>query len=309
MHPLSTPGYQRLLELQRRIHDHTMDLAVEYGEGQPGGEPHPLWTGDYLAVSPMRDGLHVEFFGEVYGEPLEWVLECLAEQPVADCIRSLAFTGPDEGANGTREWEFTTLLDSPVTFPQLRALFIRPTAPEDHNASLVQQAGSIMEEEGEIARFAAKAPLLAELTVPNAPDASFFEVPLPHLNNLRIGGGYDTQRFIDNFAASNNLPALGLLDFTECTELQFTWADRRGPDAVTSFQSYEALMRSAALEPVHTFRLRNCALCAEQLQHLHALRPGLQFMVIQAAQGGYVSHFAKNLFPWRHLVPGDTGVK
>ncbi len=27
----------------------------------------------------------------------------------------------------------------------------------------------------------------------------------------------------------------------------------------------------------------------------------------QTGMGGYVSHFEKNVFPWRHLVPGDSG--
>ena len=307
--PFDTPGYALLLALQQRIHAFTLDMAAENGRD---GEPlhHPLWTSDYnrLCIAPLRGGLHVEYFGEIYGEPLEWTLECLAQQPVADGISSLSFDGPDEGANGTREWEFTALLDSPVTFPRLRTLSIRPTRPEDHNHSLIQRAGSIMEEGGEIARFAAKCPVLSELTVPNAPDASFFDVALPHLTSLQIGGGYDTQGFIAHFAASSNLPALTLLDFTECTELQFTWADQRETGAVTSYETYEAFFKSAAAETLRVLRLRNTALSAEQLQALQALRPGLQFMVIQAAQGGYVSHFAKNVFPWRHLVPGDTGL-
>ena len=309
-HPLATPGYARLLELQKRIHTYTQEAAVDNGrEGEP--LHHPLWVSDYnrLSIAPLRGGLHVEFFGEIYGEPLEWTLECLAEQPVADCLSSLAFDGPDEGANGTREWEFSALLESAVTFPRLRSLFIRPSRPEDHNQSLVQRGGSIMEEGGDIARFAAKCPVLSELTVPNAPDASFFALALPHLSTLQIGGGFNTQGFIDNFAASRNLSALRLLDFTESTELQFTWADQREPGAVTSYASYEKFFRSAAADSLRVLHLRNTGLTAEQLQALQALRPGLQFMVIQATQGGYVSHFAKNAFPWRHLVPGDSGVK
>ncbi|WP_295521988.1 hypothetical protein [uncultured Stenotrophomonas sp.] len=43
------------------------------------------------------------------------------------------------------------------------------------------------------------------------------------------------------------------------------------------------------------------------MQTLQALRPGLQFMVIQAGMGGYVSHFEQNVFPWAHRVPADTG--
>lgn len=82
------------------------------------------------------------------GRTFAWTLECLAEQAVASTLSSLLFSGPDTGANGTREWEFTALLDSDATFSQLRSLVIRPTEPEHHNISLVQKAGRIMEEAG-----------------------------------------------------------------------------------------------------------------------------------------------------------------
>jgi len=163
---------------------------------------------------------------------------------------------------------------------------VTPTAPEHYHASLIQRAGSIMEEAGEIARFASRAPYLTELVVPNAPDTSFFDVPLPHLNILQIGAGSDTQRFIEHLAVSRDLPALGLLDFSESTELQFTWADVCEADAVTSFATYERLFASDAFAPVHSFRLRNSALSPAQLQALQTLRPSLQFMVIQAEMGG-----------------------
>ena len=306
--PASPHAQQSLLELQQRIHAFSLEEADEYDLDidDPAG---PLWSAlqTRLTVAPLYGGLHVEFFGNPWDAPFEWTLACLSEPAVASSMMSLCFTGGDEGANGTREWEFTPLLDSPVQFPRLRSLVITPTAPEHHNMSLVQRAGTIMEEDGEIARFVAKTSYLSELVVPNAPDASFFEVPLPHLNMLRIGGGCDTQRFIEHLAASRNLPALGLLDFSESTELQFTWADVREADAVTSFAAYERLFASNVFEPVHGFRLRNSALSPEQLQALQAMRPGLQFMVIQAGMGGYVSHFEKNVFPWRHLVPGDSG--
>ncbi|WP_313437988.1 hypothetical protein [Stenotrophomonas sp.] len=306
--PTHAHAQQALLDLQQRIHAFGLDTAGEYELDieDPAG---PLWSAlqTRLTVAPLYGGLHVEFFGNPWDEPFAWTLACLSDPEVAAGVMSLCFTGGDEGANGTREWEFTALLDSQVQFPRLRSLVITPTAPEHHNASLVQRAGTIMEEDGEIARFASRAPYLTELVVPNAPDASFFEVPLPHLNILQIGGGCDTQHFIEHLAASRNLPALGLLDFTESTELQFTWADVREAEAVTPLAAYERLFASDAFGPVHSFRLRNSALSLEQLQALQAMRPGLQFMVIQAGMGGYVSHFEKNVFPWRHLVPGDTG--
>jgi len=309
---MAAPDFERtqqsLLELQQRIHAFSMDEANEYDLDieDPAG---PLWSAlqTRLTVAPLYGGLHVEFFGNPWDAPFEWTLACLSDPAVAHSVMSLHFTGGDEGANGTREWEFTALLDSNVQFPRLRSLVVTPTAPEHHNASLIQRAGPIREEAGEIARFASRAPYLTELVVPNAPDASFFDVPLPHLNILQIGPGSDTQRFIQHLAASRNLPALGLLDFSESTELQFTWADVREADAVTSFAAYERLFASDAFAPVHIFRLRNSALSPAQLQALQTMRPGLQFMVIQAGMGGYVSHFARNVFPWRHLVPGDTG--
>ncbi|MGG6344951.1 hypothetical protein ACQ5SA_17075 [Stenotrophomonas indicatrix] len=301
---------QQLLALQQRIHAFNLDSAAEH-ELDIQDPASPLWEAlqERVTVAPLYGGLHVEFFGNPWEEPFAWTLACLSDPRVADAVMSLSFTGPDEGANGTREWEFTALLDSDVRFPRLRSLSIRPTEPADHNMSLVQRAGTIMEEDGEIARFVSKAPHLSELVVPNAPDPAFFEVPLPHLHSLRIGGGSDTQRFIDNLVASRNLPALGLLDFSESTELQFSWADAREPDAVTSFAAYERLFASDAFDALHTFRLRNSALDVAQLQTLQGMRPRLSFMVIQAATGGYVSHFARDVFPWRHLVPGDPGTR
>lgn len=306
--PVFVQAHAHLLALQQRIHAFTLDAAAEY-ELDITDPTQPLWSSllQRLTVAPLYGGLHVEFFGNPWDETFAWTLDGLREPAVADALMSLCFTGPDEGANGTREWEFTSLLDSDVQFPRLRSLAITPTAPEHHNGSLIQRAGSIMEEDGEIARFVAKTPLLADLTIPNAPDAAFFEVALPHLHSLRIGGGSDTQHFVENLARAHTLPALGTLDFTESTELQFTWADVREADAVTPFAAYERLFASEAFNPVHTFRLRNSALDAAQLQALQAMRPKLQFMVIQDAIGGYVSHFSRNVFPWRHLVPGDSG--
>jgi hypothetical protein len=309
-HPYSTAGYNRLLRLQRRIHDHAMQTAQDH-DLEHDAPDHPLWLSDYnrLALAPMRKGLHVEFFGEVCSDPLEWTLECLGEQDVANVVSSLSFSGPDEGANGTRDWEFTTLLESRATFPLLRSLYVKPTEPADHNISLIQHPAHTMRENGEIARLVARMPYLSELVVPNAPDADFFQAPLAHLTLLQIGPGYDTQRFIDNLAASRNLPALKTLDFAESRELQGRWADQREPGAVTSAQSYAKFLASPASASLRVLRLRNTCLSLAELQSFQTARPDLQFMVIQAAGGGYVSHFAKNVFPWRHLVQPDPGMR
>lgn len=307
-HPLDSAGYRRLLDLQRRIHAHCERESAE--DGHDHADPaEPLWLTDFnhVDVAPMRAGLHVRYFGEAWGEPLDWALACLAEREVASLVTDLAFSGPDEGANGTREWDFGPLLDSDAHFPMLRSLYVRPTEPADHNMSMIVRRDLIMQEGGEIARFVAKAPFLAELTVPNAPDARFFDVPLPHLSRLRIGGGSDTQQFIDRLAGSDNLPSLGCLDFSESTELHAAWKRERGAGSVTSFDAYERLLKSPAGQRLHALYLRNTCLDLDALEALQALHPRLQFMVIQASGGGYVNHFKRNVFPWRHLIQPDPG--
>ena len=309
-HPLLTPAYERLLGLQAALYAYTRETAAEY-ELDESSPDHPLWSVHYnrVCVAPMCNGLHVEYFGDCWETPLDMTLACLSEQAVADDITSLSFSGPDEGANGTREWNFAGLIGTDVTFPILRSFYVRPSEPDHHNGSLIVQDGKIMEEGGDIARLVAKMPYLTELTVPNAPDASFFQQSLPHLKILRIGGNFDTQNFIQNLAGATNLPSLSILDFTESTELQMTWAKDRDDSYVTSFEAYENLFKSHVSETLNGLTLRNTRLSREQLEHLQALRPGLQFMVIQAAQGGYVSHFAQHAFPWKHLVQADPGLE
>lgn len=300
-----------LRALPQRVHDLALETAAERNDGAPEDPlTVPLYQSDFTRVSlaPMRQGWHVEYFGETWGEAFEETLACLGRQEVADCITSLSFSGIDSGANGTREWTFTPLLESPVTFPRLRSLFIKPTQSEDHNQSLVCTRDAILEEGGDIARWVRKTPHLSELTVPNAPNAEFFAVPLPQLRSLCIGAQFDTQAFIRNLAAAANMPSLTLLDFSESMEQQMAWPDARTPGGITAFEDYEALLESPLGAQLRVLRLRNTCLDLAQLQHLQALRSGLQFMVIQSTIGGYVSHFAQDVFPWRHLVPADPGL-
>ena len=81
----------------------------------------------------------------------------------------------------------------------------------------------------------------------------------------------------------------------------------RGAGSVTSFDAYERLLKSQAGQRLHALYLRNTCLDLDALEALQTLHPRLQFMVIQASGGGYVSHFKRNVFPWRHLIQPDPG--
>lgn len=310
-----TRAWHQLAALQKALHQAARERVVEEGD-DPDAEDGPLWDIDQnqLFFAPRGAGIHVAYSGEVDEEVFDRVAECLVQRDVASSLVSLELGGPDEGANGTREWVLSKLAKSPARFPKLRRFFVAPTKPEDHNQSLIVRSDLIMAEGGDIARLVAKMPKLVELTVPNAPDASFFEVPLERLEYVRIGSAFDTQGFIGNLARSERLPSLHIVDFAESGQWHAEWADARSQHLVTPFADYEALFASALMARVHTFVLRNTCLTLEQLAALEGrLRPerkgALQFQVIQDTRGGYVSHMRANVFPWRHLIQTDPGAQ
>jgi hypothetical protein len=238
-----------------------------------------------LLFFEAADGLlHVEFYGSPFNEAFQGSLALFGNAEVAASLCSLTFRGPDEGANGTRAWDLTPLFHAigGVTFPNLISLFIEPTAPEHHNQSIL--AGEDGYEEGGIlGRLVAVMPRLRALTVPSAPDASFFEVGLPDLSILRVEAGYDHQEFILNLSRCSCFPRLATLDFGEFAQ---RYIDEY-PRLCTPFEHYAKLFRSFAFSQVRGFTLRNPVFSEFQLDKLKGFRKDLQFYVIRS-YGEYI---------------------
>ncbi len=125
-----------------------------------------------LAVTPSDSAYDVDFYGEAFGEPYIDLLETLAQADVAPHIRSVILRGPDEGANGTHNWDLEPLLATDSTFVRLETLSVQQNKPGDHNRTIV---GHEYDEDGVLGRLLAKAEALRELTAPSAPAANFFE--------------------------------------------------------------------------------------------------------------------------------------
>lgn len=224
--------------------------------------------------------LYVEFYGSPFDETYDALLQTICTAEVAGCLRSLALLGPDEGANGTRNWDLTYIVESGKTFPQMTAFFVEPTALEHHNQSII---GRVYDEEGQIGQMLTRMPVLRSLTVPSAPDVSFFQTRSSPLQFLQVDTGYAHQDFLLNLSRSSCFPELMLLDFGD-----YNLRNRGDYHAMCSpFEHYEQLFCSNAFEGVRRFNLRNSALSPEQLAYLHSLLPTLQFYVIQA-YGDYV---------------------
>ncbi len=233
-----------------------------------------------LLFCSLDDALHLEFHGSTFGSFFEMFMETLRAPAVAACVGALVFDGPDEGGNGTRDWDFSPLLQSEAQFPRLQTLEVVPSTPDQHNQTVIRQ---YLEEDGQIARLVSCAPDLKYLTVPCAPDATFFQIGSHPLQTLRVEAGYDTQDFILNFSRSSNFGQLRALDFGDYSQ---TYMENYRDDC-TPFEHYELLFRSPAFTAIRRFTLRNSILSEAQLKHLARLKSDCSFMTLQCS-GDYV---------------------
>lgn len=212
-------------------------------------------------------------------------LDFIAEQQNAEKIALLNFCGPDEGANGTKSWNFNRLINTDVIFLKLKNFSVQLTDLGDHNQSII--VGDFLEENGIIAKLISKMPILETLIIPSAPDKSFFEIGKHPLSFLKLQAGYSHQNFIENLAESENFYQLSALDYTEVID------DFDMPtEDCTTFESFKKLFQSKPFSTVIHFKLRNSNLTREQLCELQKLN-NVQFLNIFAKGGRYVSTLMK----------------
>jgi hypothetical protein len=233
--------------------------------------------GNYLqrvTITQTGELYNIDFHGDSFDESYIDLLCTLAIPDVATFLRSLILRGPDEGANGTHNWDLEPLLATNATFTQLESFSVQLTQPADHNRSVI---GRVYEEDGVLTRLLAKSPRMKELTVPSAPSASFFDVGQRPIRFLSVDAGYDTQAFISNLAKSSCFPALQCLEWGEYHE---TYMDDYLANC-TPKEHYRDLFRSKAFAPVTRFVWRNPVYDEEYIKELKAMKPGLQLFVVR----------------------------
>ena len=282
---------EKLLQLQKEIYRfETTDFDTQ--------EEREYFVGysSKVCFFPVGDFLDISFYGNGFDEAPNTkaedfdyetnfafcaFLDFICKQENAERLISLTFDGADEGANGTKEWNFSRIINSNVTFPNLKSLKIQLTDLGDHNGNII---GFNYEERGMIAKLMEKMPNLECLIIPSAPDKSFFEIGKHPLKRLVVQVGYDNQNFIENFAESDNFYQLTTLDFADLIGVQDT--------PFVSFETFEKLFKSKAFSTVKHFKLRNSILSEKQLFELQKLS-NVQFLYIKAKGGQYVSHMMK----------------
>jgi len=235
------------------------------------------WFHARLSAQEIGERLHLDFCGSPFDEPYYQLCQTVILPDVAFRLGSLSLRSPaDDGTNGTRNWDLEPLVEAQTSFPNLRSFFVEQNGPGDHNRVIV---AAEYHEAGVIGRLLRKAPSLEALTVPTAPDATFFAVEDHPLRFLSVDAGYDTQGFIRNLADSSCFSQLETLEFGEFNE---TYLDDF-PSGCTPFDDYRRLFRSEAFGAVRVFVWRN-PICSEaEIKELRSLQPkrDLQIQIVQ----------------------------
>jgi hypothetical protein len=237
------------------------------------------YSRESLAICATPEGFYVDFWGRAYDEGLADVLATLGDPAVAAVLRSLTLRGPDEGSNGTREWDLEPLLASGATFPVLESVEIEQNAPGAHNRTIVSADGAY-DEGGVLARLLQAAPALEELVSPSAPSPAFFAVDRHPLQVLGVHAGYDTRDFVLHLAGSTCFPKLRALEWGDYDERYMAdYAER-----VTPFDHYRKLFASPALGGVTNLVLRNPSLSDDEIRGIPgSIGPNRQLQVIRVS--------------------------
>ncbi|MDH4742812.1 hypothetical protein OMP43_02145 [Sphingomonas sp. CBMAI 2297] len=277
-------------------------LAAEAQEVEEGDEvewlAQRLLEPDHctrLSVANLGGALAVDYRGSEY-EGWGEFLDLLGQPGIARHIVQLRVSGPDEGTNGLKEWDFASLIAARPDFSGLRAFQLAISDPGDHNQARVA--------EDQLPALIERMPALRTLELPQAPEPGFFALDLPQLKCIRTGGDWRTRGFIGHLAEATRLPALGFVDFTDSSAPFLSLNPAETPEwDSTSFADYARLFRSPVLERAWGIRLRNARLTESEYHALAAIRPKCQFSVVIEPPHVYVSHWESTNFPYRHLLP------
>src|SRR5262245_26327301 len=188
-----------------------------------------------LWVGQTPDGLFVDFFGSPMDEGLDALLDALAAPEVSANLVGATLRGPDEGANGTCNWNLRPFVDAVASLPRLRTFAVEQGGSSDHNTHIIAED---YEEGGVLGRLLDKAPSLERLEVPSCPGPNFFQTDVRPLHSVSVRAGYHHQGFIDKLANATNLPRLRSIEYGEGIGPGFERLAR------VAFPCYAQLLRS-----------------------------------------------------------------
>lgn len=228
-----------------------------------------------MSVTKIGGLCDIDFYGNPFDETYSRMASAIVQPEIAGVIRSLSLRGPDEGANGTRNWDL-----EPFTlgggFPNLESLAIQLSQPSDHNRSII---GRDFDEDGVVARLAKAMPKLRSLTIPSAPNSDFFRLGVTRIATLSVDAGYTHQDFIRNLAWTSSFPSLVSLEWGEYNETYLEHFEQN----CTPNDAMALLFRTINLPGLRRLVLRNPLLSNDAIAVLKRQRADLQVLVVRTS--------------------------
>lgn len=248
-------------------------------------EGRPTWLVPRLEISYGPDhALEVIYDGVSWETPFRALCQLLRQPEQSRRLTSLMIRGPDRGANGTRDWHLSLLLEDldegepRVLYPLLHTLSVDRTHPGDHNQSVL---GDMGDEAGVLGRILDRAPQLRRLTVPSAPAPNFFDRPSHPLVELSVQAGYDTQGFVRELARSRCFTALTRLEYEDSA--QHYRQDYRATQ--TAARDFEMLFSSTSLPALRELKIGSSCLAPRDASRYRETRLGRKLEQLTILRG------------------------
>lgn len=161
---------------------------------------------------------YLQIYAFIYAEEESWIEQffgLINTVEFAPLISSLEIKGPDIGVNGTRLYDLEPLLkDESIVFSVLKEFEIEQTSILHQNITLISY-NDYYSDNGAGGKILDKMPLLEVLTLPSAPNISFFERTSHPLQYLSLQAGMEHQQFVQNLAKTTCFPHLKHFEWTD----------------------------------------------------------------------------------------------
>lgn len=252
-----------------------------------------------LSFSESAGLYDIHYFGA--GEPdycflFRELLDLIASHPKS--VRSLHFSGPDQGANGLKEWRFDRLAECEEPFENLIEFRVQLFELGDHNIPVLGAVDRDTINSEMLLLLLGKMPSLLSLAIPDVLPQGFESVLAKTLRWLRIQAVWDHRRFIHNLA---DIPFEFSLDYTDTIFL-----DNSDPAPAisetygksTDFKDYKKLLSTETLPSGWHLKLRESTLTKAQLFKLQNLNRQIQLLHIPTGKDRYVSHWMQDEGEW-----------
>lgn len=96
-----------------------MEKLIKFKELLENNGNLEIENSDRVVLLKSKELYHLEFYGNPAEDNYYKLLEIICDKEISEKLKSIDFKGPDEGANGTRNWDLNALVNGFAFFKNL----------------------------------------------------------------------------------------------------------------------------------------------------------------------------------------------